>query len=259
MDGGMETARIAELLAPFTMPTDLSPGTLAQVQRYLDLLLRWNARINLTAVRDPEQIITRHFGESLLAARVLLGGAGESNNAFPRALEPACESSLNGTAKVVPLQDHSRYRTLADVGSGAGFPGIPMKLFASELGLTLIESQNKKATFLREVIRTLSLNRSEVFCGRAEQWGKTADLVTLRAVEQFERALPVAAELVATQGRLCLLIGMAQVPIARQVLGATWEWHMPEAVPYTNDRVVLVGRRSQSAILLRSRGTSDIG
>jgi len=221
----MDTARIAELLAPFTAPTDLSPGILAQLQSYLDLLLRWNARMNLTAVRDPQQIVTRHFGESLFAARVLLGENADKAERFK----------------------------LADVGSGAGFPGIPMKLFAPEVELTLIESQSKKATFLREVIRTLGLERVSVSCGRAEQWGKTADLVTLRAVEQFEHALPVVAKLVARQGKVCLLVGAGQVPLARQILGATWEWQAPDVVPRTNGRVVLVGRRSESAILLPFR------
>jgi 16S rRNA (guanine527-N7)-methyltransferase len=249
----MEPARIAELLAPFTAPTDLSPGMLAQLQSYLDLLLRWNARMNLTAVRHPEQVITRHFGESLFAAQVLLGGADGSNKAFPQGLKPALETDRNGTAETVPLQGHVGHLTLADIGSGAGFPGIPMKLFAPEIELTLIESQSKKATFLREVIRTLGLEGVSVFCGRAEQWSKTADLVTLRAVEQFERALPVAAELVAGQGKLCLLIGAGQVPSARQILGATWEWQAPEAVPRTNGRVILVGRRPESAILLPFR------
>src|SRR5271157_4563729 len=107
----METARIAELLAPFTMPADPSPGILAQLQSYLDLLLRWNARMNLTSVRDPEQIVIRHFGESLFAAQVLLGESAGS----------------------------VEHRKLADVGSGAGFPGIPMKLFEPEIELTLIE------------------------------------------------------------------------------------------------------------------------
>ena len=221
----METASIAELLAPFTTPAVLSPGRLLQMQSYLDLLLRWNVRMNLTAVCDPEQVVTRHFGESLFAARVLLRESA------------AC----------------AEHRTLADVGSGAGFPGIPMKLLEPEIDLTLIESQNKKATFLREVIRTLGLKEANVFCGRAEQWGNTADLVTLRAVERFERTLPVAAKLVAGQGRLCLLIGAGQVPIARQVLGAAWGWQVPEAIPHTDGRVVLVGRRSESDILLQSR------
>ena len=227
----METLRIAELLAPFTAPADLSPQTLTQLQSYLDLLLRWNARMNLTAVRDPEHIVTRHFGESLFAARVLLAdGIGRAEDC-----------------------------TVADVGSGAGFPGIPIKLYAPEVELTLIESHGKKATFLREVNRTLGLKGSEVFCGRAEQWGKPADLVTLRAVEQFERSLPVAAGLVGVKGTLCLLLGAGQVPIARRALGTTWEWQEPEAVPQSNQRVVLVGRRSESAILLRSGRTSDLG
>ena len=97
----MEIARIAELLAPFSGGEALAPALLEQLQAYLDLLLHWNARMNLTAVRDPEAIVTRHFGESLFAARVLLRDAGAA----------ACA-------------------TLADVGSGAGFPGVPMKLFS---------------------------------------------------------------------------------------------------------------------------------
>jgi 16S rRNA (guanine527-N7)-methyltransferase len=212
MEVPMETARIAELLRPFTTQALLPTNVLGQLQLYLDLLLRWNARINLTAVRDPEQIVTRHFGESLFAAQVL----------FP--------------------QPHP-LTTLADVGSGAGFPGIPLRLFAPEVELTLIESHNKKATFLREVIRTLHLDGAEVFCGRAKHWGKNANLVTLRAVEQFERALPIAANLVAHGGRLCLLIGTGQVPTARQILGANWTWGEPIAVPLSEGRVVLVGSR----------------
>jgi 16S rRNA (guanine527-N7)-methyltransferase len=227
----METLRIAELLAPFTAPADLSPQTLTQLQSYLDLLLRWNARMNLTAVRDPEHIVTRHFGESLFAARVLLGDV--TNRA----------------------QDCS----VVDVGSGAGFPGIPIKLYAPEIELTLIESHGKKATFLREVVRTLGLKGPEVFCGRAEQWGKTADVVTLRAVEQFERTLPIAAGLVGVKGKLCLLLGAGQVPIAKKILGAAWTWEKPEVVPQSNERVVLLGRHSESAILPTSGRTSDLG
>ncbi len=132
--------------APSRLPLpgwEPSPELVVQLQTYLDLLLRWNARINLTAIRDPEQIVTRHFGESLFAARVLRSAG---------ALAPE--------------------RPLADIGSGAGFPGIPIKLFAPELHVTLIESQNKKATFLREVIRTLGLSHIVVHCGRAENWGR---------------------------------------------------------------------------------------
>ncbi len=210
----MEIARIAELLVPFSGDEALTPTLLAALQRYLDLLLRWNARMNLTAVRDPETIVTRHFGESLFAARVLLPGGGAA----------ACA-------------------TLADVGSGAGFPGIPMKLFAPELELTLIESQQKKSTFLREVVRSLGLRGAQVFAGRAEQWDKTAELVTLRAVERFERALPIAAKLVAEDGRLGLLIGAGQVPMAQEVLGENWGWEEPARVSQSGTWVVLAGKR----------------
>jgi 16S rRNA (guanine527-N7)-methyltransferase len=209
----MEAVRIAELLRPFTAEPELPPLLLEQLQRYLDLLLRWNARINLTAVRDPEQVVTRHFGESLLAARVLFG-------------------------------DSAPAASLADVGSGAGFPGIPIKLFVPEIDLTLIESQGKKATFLREVLRALNLKGARVFGGRAEEWGKTADLVTLRAVERFERALPVSANLVAAGGSLCLLIGSSQVNPAQELLGDLWTWAKPVTVPQSAGRVVVIAKRS---------------
>jgi 16S rRNA (guanine527-N7)-methyltransferase len=207
----METSRIAALLQPFTAGAELSPSVLHQVHLYLDLLLRWNARVNLTAVRDPERIVTRHFGESLFAAQVL-------------AKNPETATSL------------------ADVGSGAGFPGIPIKLWMPQLRLTLIESQNKKATFLREVLRTLNLPNAEVFCGHAEQWKQAADIVTLRAVERFESALPMAASLVAAHGRLCLLIGSDQFHTARHLL-PEWSWAEQIPLPGSNARVIALGQR----------------
>src|SRR5262245_13090123 len=118
----MEQTRIAALLAPF-MQTSLDSRQLEQFTTYLEQLLKWNARINLTAVRDAEQIVGRHFGESLFAAEHL-------------------------------LRDHSVH-TAVDVGSGAGFPGLPLAIFAPQVNVTLIESQNKKATFLKEVVRSL--------------------------------------------------------------------------------------------------------
>jgi 16S rRNA (guanine527-N7)-methyltransferase len=212
----METARIADLLAPFTGGEALPPRLLDALQRYLDLLLRWNARVNLTAVREPQNIVTRHFGESLFAARLLL-------------------RDREGLA----------VSTLVDVGSGAGFPGIPIKLFAPVLNLTLIEPNYKKTVFLREVVRSLGLEPVEVFCGRAERWTKTAALGTLRAVEQFERALPVAASLVANDGRLGLLIGSSQVATAQQLLSKQWRCWEPVAVPLSEARVFLVADRKK--------------
>ncbi len=213
---------MAELLRPFLgAPPAL---LLEQLQRYLDLLLRWNARVNLTAVRDPEQIVERHFGESLFVARQL-------------------ERLAPFDPKTTASGDLKAPSSLADVGSGAGFPGIPIKLLQPHLELTLIESQNKKATFLREVLRTLQPDGAQVFCGRAEQWGRCADVVTLRAVEQFERVLPAAASLVQPAGTLCLLIGAGQLPVAYRLLGEGWKWASPVPVPGSKERTIAIASR----------------
>src|SRR6266436_3195406 len=127
----LSESAIADLLPPY-LPDP--PATLVhQLSTYLDLLLKWNARTNLTAIRDPKEIVRRHFGESLFAARHI---APET-------------------------------RTLLDFGSGAGFPGLPIALLHPEIQVTLAESQNKKATFLREVVRTLALS-TEVWSSRVE-------------------------------------------------------------------------------------------
>lgn len=189
--------------------------------------------MNLTAVRDPEQIITRHFGESLFAAQQL----------FHRPSAPLAPGDCTENAE--PLKHHAQRQdlssiTLADVGSGAGFPGVPIKLFAPDLRLVLVESQAKKAMFLRELIRALELQNAEVFIGRAEQWNHTADAVTLRAVEKFEQVLPVTARLVSAGGRVCLLIGESQASTAASLLPDV-NWQTPVPIPLSSGRVVLLG------------------
>jgi 16S rRNA (guanine527-N7)-methyltransferase len=217
----METTRIAELLEPFVGGTPLLPRAIEQLSQYLDLLLRWNAKTNLTAVRDGDSIVQRHFGESLFAAGHL----------FPP--EPGPQPG-----NTVP---HNQALSVVDVGSGAGFPGVPLKIYAPGISLTLIESQNKKATFLKEVARALQLDRVSVFNDRAEQYPGKTDLVTLRAVEQFENVLPVAASLVRAGGRLALLIGDTQVTRAQELLTSI-VWDAPVAIPQSSARVLLVGR-----------------
>jgi 16S rRNA (guanine527-N7)-methyltransferase len=209
----MDPARIAELLQPFFAATDpgLSQAQLDRIAIYLDLLLRWNARINLTAVRQPEHIVTRHFGESLFAARHL----------FP---DSRSQSSI-----------------VLDVGSGAGFPGLPIKIWAPHVHLTLIESNHKKATFLREVLRALALTTAEVFSDRAEDYpAASAGVVTLRAVERFEKTLPIAASLVAPAGRLALLIGDTQLSIA-PTLTPNFHWSPVTPIPLSTNRVLAIG------------------
>jgi 16S rRNA (guanine527-N7)-methyltransferase len=220
----MDITRIAQLLQPFLGPANdqrLTTNDLLSISTYIDLLIRWNARINLTAIRNEEEIVTRHFGEPLFAARHLF---------------PAESEQCRG--------ERPRSCTLTDVGSGAGFPGLPIKMWATHIHLTLIESNQKKATFLREVIRALTLTTVNVFPGRAQDYPHPpADVVTLRAVERFETTFPVAARLVAPGGRLALMIGGAQLARARD-LTPGFNWSDPLKIPLSSNRRLVIGTRN---------------
>lgn len=207
----MDSACIVELLNPFLASSTLTPTQLEQISTYIDLLIRWNARINLTAIRTPEEIITRHFGESIFAARYLLE---------------------SGASTPVDL--------LLDIGSGAGFPGIPMKIWSPPTRVTLIESNNKKVAFLREVIRTLTLTDIDVFPKRAQDHPPgSASLVTLRAVDRFVDILPTAATLLSPSGKLGLLIGAPQLPEAHHLLpGFHWTPAIP--IPLSTARILAI-------------------
>ena len=173
--------KIATLLAPYLEGVD-APNLYPQLSTYLDLLLKWNARTNLTAIRDPEEIVRRHFGESLFAGRH------------------------------IPPET----RTLLDFGSGAGFPGLPIQLLRPELAVTLAESQNKKATFLREVVRTLGL-KTEVWAARVEDMAQVTpdrrfEVVAMRAVDNMDAALAAAKARIAPGGRLAVLTTAQHAP-----------------------------------------------
>lgn len=225
-----------ELLRPFLAaeagPVTLTSEQLRLISIYVDILLRWNTRISLTAVREPEAIITRHFGESLFLAACLLPG--------------------NTAPNFTPLH-------ALDLGSGAGFPGLPLKLYAPRLQVTLVESNHKKAAFLHEVIRALGLSGTRVISERIEAHlipkGSSilppgippADLVTMRAVEHFESALNAAADLIRCSsaktggGKLALLIGLSQVEGVRHLV-SDFAWSSPLPVPQSRERVLLIGR-----------------
>ena len=216
----MDPTAISRLLEPFLIQP-LSPVQLNNISTYIDILLRWNSRINLTAIRDPEEIVTRHFGESLFCARHLALSA---------------------------RSPHER-PTVIDLGSGAGFPGLPIKIFSPEISLTLIESNQKKAAFLREVIRSLSLEDATAFLGRAEDFIPRSpdNIVTLRAVERFSTILPTALRLAGPQGSLALLIGEDQIQSALELSpGAHWGYPIP--IPLSQHRVILVGMAESGKI-----------
>jgi len=195
-----------KLVRPF-LSGPLSEDQLHQLQLYLDLLAKWNAKMNLTAVRDPEEMVRRHFGESLFAGEQLHLGISS---------------------------------TVIDIGSGAGFPGLPIKILAPQTEVTLMESQQKKVAFLREVIRMLGLRGVGVALVRAEDFQLKSQIVTMRAVERFESALPVAASLLEPRGRLALLIGASQADVAHKLL-PKFEWQAPIRVPDSRQRILLVG------------------
>jgi 16S rRNA (guanine527-N7)-methyltransferase len=218
----VDTARIAALLEPFLEPS-LPPSTLDQISTYIDLLLRWNARINLTAIRNPEEIVTRHFGESFFLASHLFPKSGTDHR---------------------PLTTDHRPPHVLDIGSGAGFPGLPLKLWAPHIHLTLVESNHKKAAFLREVARALTLTNINVITDRAEVLAARPDsprteVVTLRAVEHFDEILPQAITLLAPRATLALLIGAAQLP--RLTAATTMKWHPPIPIPQSRTRVLSIG------------------
>lgn len=278
----MDPSRIAQLLDPFLWDNTISGSAsraappprkspeqggapllssirLNQISMYIDLLLRWNARVNLTAVRTPDEIVTRHFGESLFAARHLLCGADtpvrepkcsadtlvrEKPSTLTLSVaqashEPASSASPPPSpADAIPA---ARPEFLVDLGSGAGFPGLPMKIWSPQTRVTLIESNHKKVAFLREVIRALTLTNIDVFLGRAEAFPPaSASLLTLRAVECFDSVLPTATSLITAGGRLALLIGQAQIRHAHS-LARSLQWSSPLPIPQSEQRVLLVG------------------
>jgi len=201
----VDTAAIARLLQPYI---SLDEHRLRLTSTYIDILLKWNARVNLTAVRSPEEIVRRHFGESFFAARILLSERPP--------------------------------RRVIDLGSGAGFPGLPFAMLMPEARITLIEAQKKKGTFLKEVVFALGLRNVDVYGDRGEDYGERADLVTMRAVERFENALPIAVGLAEEGGRVALMIGASQVSEAQR-LAEEVEWHPPVPVPGGHSRILLVG------------------
>ncbi len=165
------------------------PASLAEpLLDYLALLDRWNHAYNLTAVRDPRVMLTRHLLDSL-------------------AMHPFVDAS-----------------PLADLGTGAGLPGIPLALARPGLVVALVESNGKKARFLREAVRTLGLADVRVLASRAEavdEPGRYA-LITARALDRLAGILAVGGHLLAPGGRLLAMKG--QRPDAEIAeLPAGWE------------------------------------
>ena len=183
----------------------------SQIQQYMKLLLLWNDKVNLTAIRDPIEILYRHFCECMYAA------------------------------VAVPFQKGR----LADIGSGGGFPGIPLKILRPELEVFLVESNVKKATFLAEVVRDLQLTNTRVLVSRYEELDEEVaplDFVCSRAVGEFGTFLDWARSERVSAGQVVLWIGGRDLEQVQGVPG--WEWREPVAIPQSLRRFLLVGTRS---------------
>jgi 16S rRNA (guanine527-N7)-methyltransferase len=201
------TAReIREVLESFDLTT--TESFCEQIRAYIELLLLWNRRISLTSIVSPEEIVRTHFAESLLATKAAAGILGR----------------------------------LADVGTGAGFPGIPLKMYVPTLQLTLIEPNAKKCAFLAEVVRTLELKGVDIIQKRYEDVRTPEslfDIVTARALGQFSKFVDWVITVVGPQGRVMVWTGPdGQCELERK---KSFNWQDPYVIPRSKHRLIVTG------------------
>lgn len=215
MAAPLTASEVAQELADYEVV--VSENALGHLVTYQKLLLRWNRRINLTALRTPRRIVRQLFGESLYLTRVLV---------------------LRGR--------------LLDVGTGAGFPGLALKMAVPSLDLTLIEANRRKCAFLKEVVRVCGLARVRVVSKRFHEWvahagGYVADVSTTRAVDVSQSFLELLAQVTAPDGRAVFYTTDA---IARRIRSTARGWAWLEQVPIPNTRAyrLLMARPRRIAI-----------
>lgn len=195
-----------------------------QFVRYRQELLDWNTRINLTAITDPEEVLSKHFLDSL---------------------------------SLLLAYDQPQTRLL-DIGSGAGFPGLPLKIVRPEWQVTLLEATNKKVLFLRHMVEGLRLEGIEVVHGRAEELGHKReyraafDVVTARAVSAIPALLEYCAPYCRVGGRIILpkkgdlTTELVQGKRAASQVGAAFAADVPVELPgLTDGRRLLVWRQQK--------------
>lgn len=202
----IDETRLRQLLEPFGL--DLSSGQAAQTLVYLHLLLRWNEKINLTAIRDPEDCVTRHFGESLLLVQYV-----------------------------------QLYGDLLDIGSGAGFPGLALKIAFPDVAVTLLEPVAKKRAFLKEAARVCDFRQVTAQGDRLEDFvrahrARTFDFATMRAVGNLDVLIPLAAQCLKPNGNLLLWLTHDQVAALADIdCGLAWSEPLP--IPLSRAGVIL--------------------
>jgi 16S rRNA (guanine527-N7)-methyltransferase len=177
----------------------LDPALAPRLRDYLALLARWNRAYNLTAIRDPDEMVGKHLLDSLAMHRFVRGTGA-----------------------------------LADLGTGAGFPGIPLALACPDLRVTLVESNGKKARFLREAVRTLELGNARVGESRIEALDEAGryDAITARALAALPLIVALGGHLLRPGGQLLAMKGVVpQDEIAALPPGWRVESVQPLTVP----------------------------
>jgi len=200
-----------------------TPVQCRQFATYIDLLQQWGAKINLTATTDPMTVIDRHFCDSL-------------------ALWPAL-------GLIAPSAIPSRGRLL-DIGSGAGFPGVPLKIMAPQIALTLLEPRQKRAAFLQVLIAALGCTKSQVVTSQlAELSGAPAAIgynwIVARGVGQFDDLIKDATDLLAPGGCFAFYLSERQPKVVfQQISGFTvadYQYSLPFSS--TKHRLLLLRRQ----------------
>lgn len=171
----MEKERFNEIMREKTRFQEFSfrVEQIEQFFEYMNLLIEWNEKMNLTAITDPEEIILKHFIDSITILK--------------------------------DIPDNSK---LVDVGTGAGFPGIPLSIMNPTLKITLVDSLNKRLIFLEEVVKKLKLENVEIIHARAEEFGQNKkyrekfDVATSRAVANLATLSEYLIPLVKLNGKV---------------------------------------------------------
>ncbi|MGC1108028.1 MAG: 16S rRNA (guanine(527)-N(7))-methyltransferase RsmG [Candidatus Acidiferrales bacterium] len=202
----MKNKEIRAILDSYFAP--LPDGVEHSVQKYIDLLDTWGRKMPLTSIRDHEEIVRFHFGESIFA--VSLGKMTSGR--------------------------------LADVGSGAGFPGLALKLVEPSISLTLIESNKKKCAFLHEVVRALDLKGTEIISSVFESSplrSGSLSFVTSRALGHHSDIVDWTRDKLEPAGSILLWVTGSDCKTLATRDG--WRWQAPALIPGTRERFVLQG------------------
>ena len=157
---------------------------LQKLKKFYHLLTEWNKKINLTRITNKEEVYLKHFYDSLT---------------------------------IVKEVDLTKVNTLCDVGTGAGFPGIVLKIFYPNLKITLIDSLLKRVKYLNEIIKELDLKDIVAIHTRGEDYHETFDIVTARAVANIEKLLKYTMHLVETNGQFIAMKGNIEEELTKEI------------------------------------------